>query len=64
MTYKLIWIEECKSKQKVYGYVEAESEEEAMQLLSDGMVDVEDSWELENYGNEIKDIISVEEAND
>ena len=64
MKYELIWIEECKSVQKVYGHVEAESEEEAMQLLSDGMVDVDDSYAMQDYDNEIKDIISVEEADD
>ena len=64
MTYDLVWIEECKSKQKVYGHVEAESEEEAMQLLADGMVDIDDSWELENYNNEVKEIISVQESDE
>lgn len=62
MTYDLVWIEECKSRQKVFGHVEAESEEEAMELLADGMVDVDDCWEIENCDSKIEEIISVEES--
>lgn len=64
MKYIVTYKEKCTTIGMVTSTVEADSEEEAKSLIEDGMGDIEDFVEIENYDNEILSFLNVEEYYD
>lgn len=60
MTYRCEWQEEATVRNRLVGYVEAESEEEAIEMIKNGDVEVDDctTWdELDSVVTTIDSIV-------
>lgn len=64
MKYIVKYREKCITVGMVSSEVEADSEEEAKELIKEGMGDVMDYYEIENYDNEVLSFESIIEDYD
>ena len=64
MRYLVTWKEKCTVLFRNSGIVEANSEQEARELIKDGLGDIEDSYEIDCYDGTILEIEDIQEDYD